>query len=346
MPKKDKISTIYNGSIYTIADGKDNESAFNKRKDTIQAMEAKAKNEIEALKIKAFKDLGKRCIKNVDMIETLTVLPITICAFDATEMKKLVWEIKARIKSGVLSPNEADKNKVEKYLEEKQRLFQSEIEPIREDIITQVMKEGEYRFVHLMQSEFVSRPYKVLLYSGLVWVWCNFEVIMKDLWESALNMAGKNVVKDTLKSVSQKKEGSNKILGKSISLDYLAKFNYNLSGRLGTALLSKFDFDSLSGLKEAYSATFPRSLTIKKVLESKTLCELEAKRNVIVHRAGFVDAEYCDKTNTNRREIGKELEISSMSIKELNVEVLDCVNNILKAVSSIVSSGSINRKMA
>lgn len=151
-------------------------------------------------------------------------------------------------------------------------------------------------------------------------------------------MAGKQLLKETMKNISKKKDA-----GKTIPIDYLARFDYNLSNKIGTALLNKFDFDSLSGLKEAFYYAFPRSMSIRNELESNILAETEAKRNVIAHRAGVIDTDYCSRSNTSKRKIGKELEISSKSVEKTNEEITDIVLHIIKAASAIVSG---SRRMA
>jgi hypothetical protein len=165
---------------------------------------------------------------------------------------------------------------------------------------------------------------------------------MKDLWETTLNIAGRRVIKDVLKNISKEKGGSDKglLVGKSITLDYLAKFDYNLSNKLGTVLINKFDFNSLSGIKGAYSSAFPKSTTIKNSLANKALIKVEAKRNVIAHRSGLIDAEYCKKTGTNESKIGKSLDISSRVVEDYDYTLNEIGADILLAIKSIVSATS------
>lgn len=100
MARRKNVKAIYNGSVYS---------------ETMETVEQKPKgvpkkkaDEIEDIKIQAFKDLWKRYDDNCEMVIYMMVLPITIAAFDAAEMKKLVWELKARFKSGVLHPSKSE----------------------------------------------------------------------------------------------------------------------------------------------------------------------------------------------------------------------------------------------
>ncbi len=53
---------------------------------------------------------------------------------------------------------------------------------------------------------------------------------------------------------------------------------------------------------------------IKEALENKGLIQLEARRSLIVHRAGVIDATFCKKTEINQKEIGTYLNLSDEEV--------------------------------
>ncbi len=294
---------------------------------------------LEGIKINEFKELGNRFKENMELLDYMISLPAIILAIERAKFNLVVVHIRAALRSGVRSIKEAKQEQRNKFLEEVKRIWEADYAPKAKELISEALDDGEKSFSEMLRSDIVYEPYRSLLYAGIVWTWCSFEVLMKDLWEAALNMRGKHTRKSTLRGISRLAsiQSDSLIQGKYISLDYLAKYDYNLSNSLGTALVYKFDFTSPYGIKEAYLCAFPRSVAIRETLENKVLIELEARRNVIVHRAGILDAVFCDKTGTNRKEISNKLELSSEDVYEFGDAVIDIGLRVIKAVSSIIS---------
>lgn len=294
---------------------------------------------LEEIKIDEFKELGEKFKENMEQLDLMISLPITICTIERAKLSLLPLELRAEIRRRIRQAKSGKKEGREEYLKDKQAIWKTEYEPRMHEIVSEAMGKGEEIFGALLKEDFIYQPYQALLYAGIVWTWCSFEVLMKDLWEAALNMGGKQIRKNILGSItrSPRAQSDRFMQGKYLSLDYLAKFDYNLSSSLGRALSYKFDFSSPYGIKEAYLCTFPRSVTIKEALQNKALVELEARRSVIVHRAGVLDNEFCNKTGTKRREIGKKLELSSEDVYQFGNAVIDIGLKIMKAVSSIIS---------
>jgi hypothetical protein len=73
---------------------------------------------------------------------------------------------------------------------------------------------------------------------------------------------------------------------------------------MGTILVNKYDFTSLQGISIAFRSAFPKSEAICDQLNKDELKELTAKRNLIAHKGGIIDEEYCKKLNLSLKEIG------------------------------------------
>lgn len=294
---------------------------------------------LEEIGLDELKELGERFKENMVQLDFMVSLPAIICAIESIRMDHLVLEIKARVKSRALKLEEANQEKRDKYREELKRIWKAEYEPKLGELVSKALDIGEDDFRKLLRYDIVYEPYRSLLYAGIVWTWCSFELLTKELWEAALNTRGKYVRKNILQGIgkSPRIQSDSPILGKYISLDYLAKYDYDLSNSLGTALSYKFDFTSCHGIKEAYSYAFPRSTTISEALDRNILIQLEVRRNVIVHKAGILDAAFCDKTCTDRKEIGSKLKVRSEDIYEFGNAVIDTGLCLMKAVSLIIS---------
>lgn len=191
------------------------------------------------------------------------------------------------------------------------------------------------------------RSYYNLLYSGIVWVWTLFEVFAADLWETTLNTGFNILGKSALKRMAKMDALTafeDKMRGKSIKVDYLAEFDYNIKDNVGSILKRYFDFSSLSGIKNAYKFVFPKSVTLEKSLGNDTLRLLSEDRNLIVHKAGYIDAKYKSMTNTTQN-VGDKLLIDGEICEGYETTVLkvfrymlNCANRYLKLDSELSES--------
>jgi hypothetical protein len=304
---------------------------------------------LKKVKIKEFKLLGEKFHDNLDSVSNMIVLPHTLLAIEHVKRSLVPHELEAaliaRVKMIASQANEDDEH--EYYSKVREEVFESKVLPNMETMIDEAMEGGEKTFLSLLgyERDKVQKPYQALLYSSIVWVWCSFEVLMKELWEVALNLGGKYTSKNVIKNLPEVDGSGDVFRRKSININYLAKYDYDLSNRLGSALSYKFDFTSLSGIKGAYTRAFPKSANISDALSNKQILELEAARNVIVHNAGVIDEEYCKKTDTNEGEVGKNLELNSRKVCEYGNSTADTGLRIMIAVSSIVSyAKSLKRK--
>jgi len=304
---------------------------------------------LKKVKVKGIKLLGKRFYDNLDAVSDMIMLPHLLLSLEQAKSSliphEIVAAVKAKVAMRVSHANENDAH--EYYFKARKEIFESEVEPQRGKMVDKAVEGAEKTFLDLLNDNWgnLQQTYQALLYSSIVWIWCSFEVLMKELWELSLNLGGRYTSKNVIKNLPETDGLGDVFQGKSISLDYLARYDYDLSNQLGSALSCKFDFTSVSGIRVAYMRAFPKSSSIRDALDNKEILELEAARNVIVHNAGVIDEEYCEKTNTNIAEVGKNLELNSRKVCEYGNSTADMGLNIMIAVSSIVSyAKSLKRK--
>lgn len=288
-------------------------------------------------KRKAIRALGERFRASLELVNDMLLLPSKFLALLHFERSVVFYDTKARILARL---SEGDFQ--EQYQKNIDKLMESQFLPEQDTIVKGAVDAGHHMFKDMLERNEMGlrETYETLLYSGTVWIWCSFEVLMRELWEYALNKGGKYFGGTVVRKLSSHDQMGDKIRSKYISLDYLACYNYDLSRNLGTALLSKFDFSSCRGIREAYTCAFPRSTSIKDALSSRELDNLEAARSVIVHNAGIVDSEFCSKAQINVTSIGEKLRLNSRDVSDYGNAVVVAIASIIPAILSNLTYAS------
>lgn len=140
------------------------------------------------------------------------------------------------------------------------------------------------------------------VYSSLVInAWTIFEMLATDLWVEALNRHPKLALLSGTKRPQGEEEDESKKSdagksGKTLTISQIGvatNNDFNLSCKMGSLLRGDFDFTSVVGIQHAYLRAFHKdSKGIADVLNRYVLRLLNEFRNVLVHRAGFVDDKF------------------------------------------------------
>lgn len=288
-------------------------------------------------KRKPVRELGERFRASLELVNDMLLLPTKFLALLHFERSVVFYDTKARILARL---SEGDFH--EQYQKSLAALIESQFKPEQDAIVKGAADAGHHMFKDMLERNEMGlrQTYETLLYSGTVWVWCSFEVLVRELWEYALNKGGIYLGGAVAKKLPSHDQTGDKIKSKYISLDYLAQYNYDLSRNLGTALLNKFDFTSCRGIREAFTCVFPRSKGIKDALASRELDSLEAARSVIVHNAGIIDSEFCKRTQTELANIGERLRLSNQDVCEYGNAVIAVAAGLVLAISSQLTHAS------
>ena len=289
---------------------------------------------IKKIRRNSIRHIGENLCATLDLVNEMITLPSKLLALLHLERSIVFYETKARILAQLRQNREDDFE--EQYRKELDKLMESEFVPETEKIAKGAVEEGKNMFTQMLEKNEIGlrETYDALLDSSTVWIWCSFEVLMRELWKQSLNEGGKYLGNVVIKKLPSQDRTTDKIQSKYIRLDYLAKYNYDVSKDLGTVLVNKFDFTSCSGICEAYNCAFPKSENIKKALNSKKLSELEAARNVIVHNAGIIDSDFCKRTSTSLADMGNRLRLNNRKVCEYGNVVIDVGIAIMLAVNS------------
>jgi len=143
-----------------------------------------------------------------------------------------------------------------------------------------------------------------LLQQGLVLLWSAFEVLYRDTFETLLNIDPSRITALMNEPATRKRFEAERL-----PLDTIAEFGFDLSGHLGTVLVSKQDFSDLPTVKAVYAVLYPQSRELRDALAQRDLWTLYQQRHLIVHRRGIIDQAYRQATG-DTAEVGAQLAVT------------------------------------
>lgn len=165
-----------------------------------------------------------------------------------------------------------------------------------------------------------------LLLQTAVLTWGALEVLSREIFRIYLNCmptACANLIGDS--DIRKRFDLSR------ISIEKIAGFDFNLSGRLGDLLVEQNDLSDLPGMKAAFCVLFPEDSRLRDALGDRILWILFQRRNLIVHRRGIIDARYVAAT-------GEELPLGSqLRVRPADIE--SYLGLVAKAAHALISIG-------
>ena len=291
---------------------------------------------IERISSAPIRQIAETFCLNMQSIAFMVTIPYILLLKEQMDFKRLVIEIKARLRSTkpfapIQELSNVERQSVYDLMRE---IAAQEPEDKNDKKEEHATIDNEFRFL-LESSKEIRSGYRSLLYSGLAWIWSTFEVLCSDLWETSVNESPDVLARKAISGLSHldKLDETGGLTAKHIRLEYLAKHGYDLRHCMGTLLKSKFDFTSLHGIRQAYRSTFPKSQTISRALDNNELFLLEMKRHLIVHRAGLVDENFINKTGI-KLPLGIPIPISDREVLEYCIKVMNVGFPIINSVQS------------
>ena len=178
----------------------------------------------------------------------------------------------------------------------------------------------------LMHRPEFRQAMQMLFFVSIPLLWSAFETVARDSWVTLVNSADSRTVHRIFrKGADRGFDTANK--EQSISVDRLAKFDFDLRGKFGLMLQDKFHFSSVSGMSRAYSAvseTFPAE-----IFEAKDLKRAEQLRHLIVHNAGIIDERY-QKAVHSTQNVGEEVAVTDEDVSSVGCAVVHAAAGVLK----------------
>lgn len=292
---------------------------------------------IERCSVDSLKELANRLCETIDRIRFMVIIPEQFLINEQMTLRMALRfyrdRLVAALKTGTLGSTDTltddEREAYEAALKELYEKTASDLE--QEDLFEEWLSRAMREKPHVIEQLQMDKPYKSLLYSGLIWAWISFEVFASDLWEAVVNMSAGKVRSRILRLVSAARP--------TIKVDHIAKYNLDLRGRLGTVMRDGCDFTSLGGIQKAYAVVFPKSQSISDALGKIELVQLEASRHLIVHRSGIVDDEFLRKTNLKLKK-GHELPVTDKQVLDYCNLTVEVALALLVAAESLVGRKS------
>jgi hypothetical protein len=209
---------------------------------------------------------------------------------------------------GAIATKNVGKEKSEKGKAEIEEYIQSKFKQEKEIHAVDAKKEIEKLRV---EAPFLDNAFKKEELNTIVNSWTMFEATIKDLWIYCLNTHPNIFLFNVLKSDTQDIEG---ITGKNISIGLLAKYNFDISKKLGEILVAKYDFTTVNGIKKSYKDLFNMKDSELSVFDDENLLQLEIMRHLIVHNAGKIDSDYLKRTTRKDEKLGDRVLLTEQQL--------------------------------
>ncbi len=259
---------------------------------------------------------GEVLAKNLEAVITTTMLPATFAMNEVWNLRLQRILLAEQIEAGAYR---SDLHKVAYEAAAQRAADRCHQEFDTEEGLDRWLDEAATRLLNQFGSSEIKQASEELLRQSVVSVWGSFEVFSGDCATSLINSSPK------LGIALIKSEKTRKLFGQisSISLEDLANFDFNLTGKLGDLILASRRIDALAAIREVFTVLAPQNESLNRGLKSPLLWMLNQRRHLIVHRRGVVDGDYLSQTSDSL-EIGEQLQIRSNDI----VEYLGCVRDI------------------
>lgn len=219
---------------------------------------------------------------------------------------------------------------------ENQQQVQLEMQKMWGDKTKGLLEEDTIRRLRLMFSHPVwARTMRVLFSSGLTAAWTALESALADTWIQSINLRPLQLGKNVSQKIASDRtaSGTDHIL----SFSALARYDFNLAGRLGSVLSRKFDFTSLSGMRAAYTAAFNKDKTLLDIFGDPQLKRLQAYRHCIIHKAGIADEAFLQTASTSTAALGEPVPLNLSEVEAMINSGLNAAGGVIGFVDSWLS---------
>lgn len=263
---------------------------------------------------------GKYC-GSIEQILTMISSPLILMTFAMAKVKEDHLSIQSAVKLGVYfnNPPKEPKDAAQQLV----KFFEEELKKSNENIIEEAQNESNKLYE---KSEEIRSCFNNIGLNALVNSWTLFEAFSKDIWVNILN---NNPQLLNQKIINTKVENENGVNSKTIPLNILSKYNYDVSRHLGEILSIKYDFTGVEGLKKAFKDLFNMEDEEISFFNDAKIIQLEICRHTIVHNAGFIDGRYLVRSKRTNETINQKLQLDIIEINDMINYSIDCVKKLL-----------------
>ncbi|MGB8473132.1 MAG: hypothetical protein WCE61_03470 [Candidatus Acidiferrum sp.] len=287
------------------------------------------------VKCGALRAIAETFSKNCESVARLLALPLTLLTVGETGKHRLLFLTEALILDERIQRGDRSKEvlaDVEKRAEERR------ISVASSDSNFDAVKVANELLMQLSGIDALRRPLQTLLYSSTVYAWSALECALKDAWVTAVNLRPLPLGHRSIVGMPSESPFSG-INAKQISVGLLAKHGFDLREKIGSMIAPKYDFTGINGIRAAYSAVFAEQPSIQEALSSPRLCEFEAVRHVIAHRAALIDEEFLLRL-PGRGQLDEPLWLNEKQVNALVSASIVTTTSIIRCLDDVLGEAS------
>lgn len=236
---------------------------------------------------------------------------------------------------GVVQTNGLPKRMFDAVLEMGQLTASKYGADLKTDVLDHDVSEGTHWLVtahaELCARTRFNRTAAEIRRQGLVMTWGALEILAGDLFIDFLNAQPEH-----LQELLADNRCRTLFAIKSVSIETLMEYEFDLSHTIGNILCAHRSIDTLPAMKSVFCVLFPENAALREMLSRRELFALNQRRHLVVHRRGIVDEDYLSKVNDGSK-IGKELAITPQALEasiclvhDVGVELLESVAGALR----------------
>jgi hypothetical protein len=263
---------------------------------------------------------GKYC-GSIDQILTMISSPLLLMTFAMAKVKEDHLPIQSAVKLGFLFNNPPKKPK--DAAQQVVKFFDEELKKANENIVEEAQNESNKLYE---KSEEIRSCFNNIGLNALVNSWTLFEAFSKDIWVNILNNNSQLL---NQKIINTKVENNQGVNSKTIPLNILSKYNYDVSRHLGEILSIKYDFTGVEGLKKAFKDLFNLEDEEISFFNDAKIIQFEICRHIIVHNAGLIDSRYLARSKRANETINQKLQLDIIEINDMINYSINCVKQLL-----------------
>jgi len=177
-----------------------------------------------------------------------------------------------------------------------------------------------------LQKNGIKSAARELILQGLVLLWSAFEVLFRDTFETLLNQDP-----DRIKLLVNHPTTRKRFDAERLPLDVLVRHGYDLSARLGSALICQQDISDLPTVKAVYSVLFPGEAELRDAMAQGRLWTLYQCRHLVVHRRGIIDQAFLDATGEGHA-LDTQLVVTPQELEDLLAVVVSCGSALVRSL--------------
>lgn len=160
---------------------------------------------------------------------------------------------------------------------------------------------------------------------AVILTWGALEALSRDVFRMHLNCTPKAYERLLADADVRKRFDLSRV-----SIERVAAFGFDLSGKLGDLFIEQNDLADLAGIKATFMALFPSDSFLRKSLSERDLWLLFQRRSLIVHRRGIVDQRYVEASG-DPQPIGGRLAVRPRELKRYIELVAQAANALILA---------------